>query len=56
MTTKREQKEFLKAMKKKFSEPPDDDQIPMKGDLTNIHPTTAPNWYPTDLYRQREHP
>ena len=35
MTSKREQKEFLKAMKKKFSEEP----IPKKEDCSNHHPT-----------------
>lgn len=42
MSDKRKQKEFLKALKKKFSEPMDDDRIPMKGDLRDIHPTTNP--------------
>ena len=35
MTTKRQQKEFLKAMKKKFSE----DALPKKEEASKMHPT-----------------
>lgn len=35
MTSKRQQKEFLKAMKKKFTEEP----LPKKEEISNYHPT-----------------
>jgi hypothetical protein len=41
-TKHREQKEFLKTLKKKFSEPSDDEHVSAKNISCYIHPTTNP--------------